>query len=169
VPANGLRWANRIQNFGVKAADDPPAPTRVLVAVQSAPVREALVAMLGALDGFVVVAEAETDEQALEAARRERPRLALIDQELSGCAGCWLMGELKRERLVDVMVGIGLRADASPSAMAGATAYVQIGVSPRELLSALELAMRSANGVEAKNGLLTDAHPVLDEPALVDL
>jgi DNA-binding NarL/FixJ family response regulator len=167
VRGNGLPWANRIQNSGVNA--DADGPISVLVAVQCAPVREALVAMLGALDGFVVVAEAETDEQALQAARSTRPRLALIDQELSGCAGCWLMGELKREHLVDVVVGIGLRADAAPSEMAGAMAYVQIGVSPRELLSALELAMRSARGVEADQRLLTDAHAVLDEPALVDL
>src|SRR5205085_12073375 len=143
--------------------EDRPAPTTVLVAVQSPSVREGLVAMLGALDGFKVVAEAATDDQALELARRERPRLALVDQELSGCAGCWLIGELQRERVVEVIVAIGLRANGLPSQQAGARAYIQIGESPRDLLAALETAM-SVNGsvAEAKNGLLTNGHAVVD-------
>src|SRR5690348_16596628 len=73
--------------------------TTVLVAVESPQVREALVAMLGALDGFRIVAEADTDEAALEAARRQRPHLALIEAELSGCGGWWTIQQIQSEQL----------------------------------------------------------------------
>src|SRR5207302_9848710 len=97
VPPNGLLLTNRLQNPEVKpgkgSTPSSPLPaqegpeTTVLVAVESAQIREALVAMLGALEGFRVVAEADSDDAALEAARHHRPNLALIEPELSGCGG----------------------------------------------------------------------------------
>src|SRR3979411_3280215 len=86
--------------------------TTVLVAVESAQVREALVAILGALDGFRVVAEAANDQAALEAARTQRPHLALGDTDLSGCGGWWAIQEMQAEGLVPVVVALGRRADA---------------------------------------------------------
>ena len=68
--------------------------TTVLVAVESNQVREGLVAMLGAVDGFKVVAEAATDEAAVEAARTHRPFLALVELELSGCGGFWAIRQI---------------------------------------------------------------------------
>jgi DNA-binding NarL/FixJ family response regulator len=121
----------------VEPASTDASQTTVLVAVQSPRVREALVAMLGALDGFQVVAEAETGEQALELARAYRPRLALVDQELSGYGGWWTIHTLQTERLAKVIVALGRRGDGLTAQLAGAQAYVQMGTAPRDLLHAL--------------------------------
>src|SRR5438045_3752985 len=102
-------------NGGLHHAFDSPASQRptlsVLVAVESAQVREALVAMLGALDRFRLVAEADNDEAAIDAARRLSPDLALIEPELSGCGGWWAIRQIQTERLAGVVVALGRRAD----------------------------------------------------------
>jgi len=115
--------------------------TTVLVAVQSADVREGLVAMLGAIDGFQVIGEAATGEQALELARARRPRLALVDQELAGLGGWWTINALRTEQLADVIVGLGWRGDGRLCRDAGARAYVELGTAPRALLDSVEAAM----------------------------
>jgi len=115
--------------------------TTVLVAVESARVREALVAMLGALEGFRVVAEAATGDQALELARSARPQLAVVDQELSGDSGPWAIHCMQREQLARVIVAIGRNADGVQARLAGACAYVQMGTPPRDLLHALRAAI----------------------------
>jgi DNA-binding NarL/FixJ family response regulator len=142
--------------------------TTVLVAVGSAQVREALVAVLGTLDGFRVVAEADTDEAAVDAARSACPCLALVEAELSGCGGWWAMQRIRDERLAKVVVGLGRRADDAHARVAGVHGYVQMGASPRDLLSAVEAAMASL-AAQAEHDLLPDAHAILDEPALIDL
>jgi two-component system, response regulator PdtaR len=148
--------------------------TTVLVAVESARVREALIAMLGALDGFRIVAEADSGDAALEAARRQRPRLALIEPELSGCGGWWAIQQIQSEQLAGVVVALGRSANGSLAQLAGAQAYVQMGISPRDLLSALEAAMAYrtppvSGAAQTEQDLLPDADSVLDKPAFVDL
>lgn len=122
------------------AAREGPETT-ILVAVASANVREALVAMLGAIDGFQVVCDTDSAEAAVECARRQRPRLALIEPEISNCGGWWAIQQIRTEQLACVVVALSKRADAASAQMAGAQGYVQIGTSPRDLLSALEAAM----------------------------
>lgn len=142
---------------------------RVLVAVQSAQVREALVAMFGAREGFEVVAEAATDEQGLDLARDVRPHLAVIEQEISDCCGWWLIQSVRRERLAQVVVALGLRGDDSAARQAGADAYIQVGTSPREVMQAVQRALAAGGLLQAEHDLLARAHAVLDKPALVDL
>jgi DNA-binding NarL/FixJ family response regulator len=153
------------QNAGVTA-------TTVLVAVESAQVREGLVAMLGAVDGFRVVAEADSDELAIEAARNYHPRVALIDLELSGAGGWWAIQQIESEHLAGVVVALGRRADGALAAHLGAQSYVQMGTSPRDLLSAVQAAIafraNGASGAQAEHDLLPDADAVLEKPALVD-
>jgi DNA-binding NarL/FixJ family response regulator len=172
---NGLLANIRDQNPKVKPPSatldhgpETPASGRavtVLVAVESAQVREALSAMLGALDGFRVVAEADTDETAIEAARTQRPHLALVEPELSGCGGWWAIQQIRAEHLASVVVALGRRADGVLARMVGAQSYVQMGTSPRDLLSALEaaIAMRvpAGSAPETEHDLLSDAHAVL--------
>ena len=150
--------------------------TTVLVAIASATVREALVAMLGAIGGFHVVCETDSAEAALECARRQRPRLALIEPELSNCGGWWAIQQIRAEQLACVVVGLGKRADGTVAQMAGAQSYVQIGTSPRDLLSTLEAAVAhrcppvsGSSSAEAEEHLLAHADTMLDKPALVDL
>jgi DNA-binding NarL/FixJ family response regulator len=165
VRPNGLWRVSRIHYSGVKI------PTTVLVAVGTPQVREALVAMLGALDGFRVVAEADSDEAAVEAARSQRPRLALIEAELSDCGGWWAIQQIQQEGLAGAVVALGRRAEAGLAKMVGAQSYVQMGISPRDLLTTLQAAVRVPTGsgaTEAEHHLLADADPVLEKPALVD-
>jgi two-component system, NarL family, response regulator DesR len=122
-------------------ADQWPKTT-VLVAIQSAQVREALAAMLGALERFTLVAEADNDESAVDAARRLCPDLALIEPELSDCGGWWAIKQIQAEHLAGVVVALGRRPDCGGLAqLVGAQTYVQMGTSPRDLLQALEAAM----------------------------
>jgi two-component system, NarL family, response regulator DesR len=147
--ANGIEPLTLAQNCGVgveslaleSVAPAASAETTVLVAVESALLREALVAALGALDGFRVVAEAANDDQALELARKARPQLALIDQELSGDSGPWAIHCMRSEQLASVIVAIGRGADGNQAKLAGACEYVQIGAPPRDLLRAVRAAI----------------------------
>ncbi|MGI9144951.1 MAG: response regulator [Chloroflexota bacterium] len=150
-------------------ADTPS--TTVVVAVESARVREALAAMLGALEHFRVVGEVDTADAAVEVARIQHPDLALVELELSGCGGWWAIKQIQAERLAGVVVALGRRAQTTPNQLVGVGAYVQMGTSPRDLLMAVEAAMKSAarvSGPDAEQDLLTSTHPVLDKPALVD-
>jgi DNA-binding NarL/FixJ family response regulator len=151
------------------------ASATVLVAVESDQVREGLVAMLGAVDGFQVVAEADTDEAAVEAARAHRPFLALVELELSGCGGFWAIRKIESEQLASVVVALGRRADVAVAQLIGAKSYIQMGTSPRDLLNTVEAALAfrakpaTGSGSQTEHELLPDAHAVLDKPALVDL
>jgi DNA-binding NarL/FixJ family response regulator len=173
VPSNGLPLTLNVQNPGVIRAQEG-AETTVLVAVESAQVREALVAMLGAVDAFRVIAEADSDEAALEAARRQQPRLVLIEPELSDCRGWRVIQQIQAEQLACVVVALGRRANESLAQLVGAQSYVQMGTSPRDLLNALQTAVSCrrppvSGSAETEHHLLSDADSVLDKPALVDL
>jgi DNA-binding NarL/FixJ family response regulator len=158
----------------VRGAADPtasePDETTVLVAVESGTVREALAAMLGALDGFRVVAEVGTDRLALKAARQYRPQLVVIEAELSGCRGWWAIEQIQAERLAEVVVALGRHCDGALARMVGAHTYVQMGTSPRDLLSAVQAAIAASAGratdgeasaTQTEVDLLADADPVL--------
>ena len=107
--------------------------------------REALAALIGSLDGFAVIGEVGCDEQALDLARRSRPRLAIIDQELPGCQYERTVERLQDEGLVDAVIAIGLRADGGMRARAaGARAYVQVGAAPADIQRALLGALATA-------------------------
>jgi DNA-binding NarL/FixJ family response regulator len=141
--------------------------------VESAQVREALVAMLGAFEGFRIVGEASSYEAALEVARRQRPRLVLIEPEMSITGGWRVIQQIHAEQLGCVVVALGRRANGAVAQLAGAQSYVQMGVSPRDLLSALEAAVAFrtppvSGAAQAEDDLLPDADPMLDEPAFID-
>jgi DNA-binding NarL/FixJ family response regulator len=149
-------------------------PNTVVVAVQSDQVREALVAMLSANDGFRIVAETNNADAAFEAARRQRPRLVLIEPELSNCGGWRVIQQIRREQLACVVVALGRHANGTAAQLAGAQSYVQMGIAPRDLLSAIETAMTFrappvSSAADAEDHLLPDTHAVLDKPTLVDL
>jgi DNA-binding NarL/FixJ family response regulator len=179
VPSNGLKstldshyaW---VQRLSAQLTVHGGLQNTVVVAVESDQVREALVAMLGANDHFRVVAETNNADTALEAARRQRPRLVLIDPELSNCGGWWVIQQIRSEQLACVVVALGRHANGSLAQIAGAHSYVQIGTSPRDLLSAIEAAMvvrtsPVSGAPETEEHQLPDTHAVLDKPALVDL
>jgi DNA-binding NarL/FixJ family response regulator len=146
LPADGTRI---LSDSGSLSRD-----VTVLVAVPSRPLREALVAAINAVDGFIVVAEATTDEQARALAHRLQPTLALVDRDLPDCGGSWTIQALRGDGLVEAAIEIGLRDDADTHAGAlavGALAYVPLGTAPAELLQVLS---RAAHHVAS-----TASHP----------
>ena len=126
--------------------------------------------MLGTLEGFRVVAEVDSDEAALEAARQQRPNLALIEPDLSGCGGWWAVQQMQSEGVVGVVVALGRKGNCDALAdLAGAQSYIQIGTSPRDLLNALQAAMAYlSRTAEAEEDLLPDPDTVGDKPSLVN-
>ena len=65
----------------------PSRPVRVLVVDDQAVFRRAAVAVVAAVDGFDLVGEADTGETGVDAARRLRPDLVLLDVNLPGIDG----------------------------------------------------------------------------------
>ena len=107
------------------------ASATVLVAVHKPPVREALVAAIEAIDGFEVIGEAGTEDEAVSLARRLHPTIALVDEDLPSCCGAWTIQTLADEQLASAIVGIGLRGNGGVRArFAGADAYLQTGHRP---------------------------------------
>jgi hypothetical protein len=64
---------------------------------------------------------------------------------MSGAGGCWIIKTMRSEQLVQVIIALGRGADSVPAQSVGARAYVQMGASPREFLSALEQAINSSD------------------------
>jgi DNA-binding NarL/FixJ family response regulator len=130
--------------MGVRRSQAPALQATVLVAVRSAQVREAVAALIGAFEGFRVIGEAASDEQAIAIARVDHPRVALVDEELPGSQPGETIQVLHDQALVDGIVAIGTRADGAGRAQAaGASAYVQMGASPKDILDALTTALAS--------------------------
>lgn len=152
-----MKIGNGAVHWATALTANDASKTTVLVAVESAKVREALVAMLGAQERFQVVAEVDTAEAVIEAARSQHPDLALVEPELSGCGGWWAIKQIQAERLAGVVVALGRRADCGQAQLVGAGAYVQMGTSPRDLLSAVEAAI----GVRPKSALQKTFRPPL--------
>jgi DNA-binding NarL/FixJ family response regulator len=154
-------------------ADHEGLPDSAVVAVESDQVREALVAMLSASDGFRIVAETNSAEAALAAVRRQHPRLVLIELELSNCGGWRVIQQIRLEQLACVVVALGRHANGTAAQLAGAECYVQMGTAPRDLLNAIEAAMAFrappiSGSAGAEDHLLPDTHAVPDKPTLVD-
>lgn len=72
-------------------------PVRVLVVDDQEPFRLAAAAVVGTTPGFVLAGEADTGEAALEAVRRLRPDVVLLDLVLPGIDG-WTTAGLVLER-----------------------------------------------------------------------
>jgi two-component system invasion response regulator UvrY len=62
-------------------------PVPVLIVDDQAPFRRAARAVIAATDGFIVVGEAESGEEAVEMADTLQPRLVLMDINLPGING----------------------------------------------------------------------------------
>ena len=70
---------------------------RVLIAEDQAMVRGALASLLALEEDIEVVAQVERGDEAVEAARRERPDVALLDIEMPGLDGIAAAGAIARE------------------------------------------------------------------------
>ena len=116
-------------------------PLRLLIVDDHEVVRQGLVAVLGRTPEFDVVAEAGTVAEAVDAARRFRPDLVVMDVRLpdgSGIEACReIRAELPETRVV--MLTSYPDEDAVLSAIvAGASGYLLKQVRSRDLVAALQ-------------------------------
>jgi len=123
---------------------DPSAPPHrldLLIVDDHEIVRQGLVALLGRRPEFNVVGEAGTVAEALEAARRFKPALVIMDVRLPDGSGIEACREIRSE-LPDtrvVMLTSYPDEDAVLSAIiAGASGYLLKQVRARDLVAALE-------------------------------
>ena len=118
-----------------------PRPLTLLIVDDHEVVRQGLAAVLGRRPEFTVVAEAGTVAEAVEAARRFRPDLVVMDVRLpdgSGVEACReIRAEMPETRVV--MLTSYPDEDAVLSAIvAGASGYLLKQVRARDLVAALE-------------------------------
>lgn len=69
---------------------------RVFVVEDSAPVRERLIEMIDEIDGFEVVGQAVTFQEAILGITRTRPDIAILDIQLTSGTGIDALAEIKR-------------------------------------------------------------------------
>ncbi len=117
------------------------ASHRLLVVDDHEVVRQGLVAMLDRRPGFEVVAEAGTVAEAIEAARRFKPDLVVMDVRLpdgSGIEACReIRAELPETRVV-MLTSYPDEEAVFSAIVAGASGYLLKQVRARDLVSALE-------------------------------
>jgi len=110
---------------------------RLLIADDEATIRAALAALLGLEPDFVVVDQAPDGRAAIEAARRHRPDVAVIDLDMPGPDGITVVAELQRVLpgcATVVLTGHGRPAHLRQALDAGARGFVAKGA-PAETLA----------------------------------
>ncbi len=124
-----------------ETASTPRRPLTLLLVDDHEVVRQGLAALLGRRDGFDIVGEAGTVAEAVDAARRFRPDLIVMDVRLPDGSGIEACREIRAE-LPDtrvVMLTSYPDEDAVLSAIiAGASGYLLKQVRARDLVAALE-------------------------------
>ena len=119
----------------------PPSPLRLLVVDDHEVVRQGLVALLDRREGFQVVAEAGTVADAVEAARRFRPEIVIMDVRLPDGSGVEACREIRAEFPDTRVVMLTSYPDEEAvlsAIVAGASGYLLKQIRARDLVSALE-------------------------------
>ena len=114
---------------------------RVMVVDDHAVVRMGLKALLELYDNFNVVGEAETGEEAVELARREKPAVVIMDIRLPGISGIEACREIRAELPEVKVIMLTSYADDEAvyaSIMAGASGYMLKQIENDKLLKAIE-------------------------------
>src|SRR5450432_4608738 len=141
------RWSSAFQGQPARGPSVPDSPSpavrplSLLIVDDHEVVREGLAALLGRRPEFSVVAEAGTVAEAIEAARRFKPDLVVMDVRLpdgSGVEACReIRSEMPETRVV--MLTSYPDEDAVLSAIiAGASGYLLKQTRARDLVAALE-------------------------------
>jgi two-component system, NarL family, response regulator DevR len=134
--APGIRGSSKPAGGGSSAR-----PLRLLVVDDHEVVRQGLAALLGRREGFQVVAEAGSVEEALAAVERFAPDLVIMDIRLPDGSGIEACREIRAEHpeIRVVMLTSYPDEEAVLSAIvAGASGYLLKQVRARDLVAALE-------------------------------
>ncbi len=133
------------------SAAENPMPVRVLIVDDQEPFRMAARMVVEATDGFEVVGESETGEQAVDMARDMNPDLVLMDVNLPGINGLDATRQILAEanqginRVVILLLSTYEEAEYAPrAAECGAAAYIpKSSFGPDRLADAWEAAKAS--------------------------
>jgi DNA-binding NarL/FixJ family response regulator len=113
---------------------------RIVIADDHAIVRGGLRALIGAVDGFELVGEADSASGAIAAVLRQKPDVVLLDIQMPG-SGIIAAREITRGSPgVGILMLTMFEDDASvdQSLAAGALGYVLKGADPEEIVRAIE-------------------------------
>jgi two-component system invasion response regulator UvrY len=128
-------------------------------------VRWALKEALGKAEDIEVVGEAGTAAETLEMIKRDRPDVLLLDLSLPDRSGYDIMNELRNIETAPLVVVLTWHTEPSYAARAiaaGAHGYLNKGVSPQDLLSAIRAVSRGEQVIpsEAEAFIAAgDGHP----------
>ena len=128
-------------------------------------VRWALKEALAAAEDIDVVGEAGTAAETLEMIKRDRPDVLLLDLSLPDRSGYDIMNELRNIETAPLVVVLTWHTEPSYAARAiaaGAHGYLNKGVTPQELLSAIRAVSRGEQVIppEAEAFIANgDGHP----------
>ena len=113
---------------------------RILIVDDHPMVRQGLADFLSVSSDFEVVAQCAEAESALRALAAHAPDVVLVDLELPGRSGLWLLEEMRRRSLRALPVVLTSYADpgrVAAAVRAGARAYLLKRIDPDDLVSAL--------------------------------
>ncbi|PVZ19585.1 MULTISPECIES: UvrY/SirA/GacA family response regulator transcription factor [unclassified Pseudomonas] len=116
---------------------------KVLVVDDHDLVRTGITRMLADIDGFQVVGQAESGEQALQSARELKPDVILMDVKMPGIGGLEATRKLQRSYPdIKVVVVTVCEEDPFPTRLlqAGAAGYLTKGAGLEEMVQAIRLA-----------------------------
>lgn len=133
-------------------------PTRVLVCDDHELLRLGIVTDLSGQPDFVVVGEASDGEEAVEAARRLRPDVAVVDLRMPGGGGFEAIARMKREENVARVVVLSsyeTYSDTDRALESGADAYVKKEDPPEDLIRAIRKVVEG--GTQLSSGAGTRA------------
>lgn len=120
------------------------ADVRVLIVDDQAPFRRAMAAVVEQTDGFVVVAQAASGEESLEAAAQHAPDLVLMDVNLPGIDGLESTRRLRAGETPPVVLLLSTYDDADGEMFveeSGAAGYVtKSAFGPDRLIAAWQSA-----------------------------
>jgi len=120
-------------------------PVRVLLADDHALVRAGIRALLEALEGVTVVAEAGNGIEVLELARKHRPDVVLLDISMPGLGGLEASAQLKQELPEVRVVMLSMHANEEyvlQALRAGAVGYMLKDSATAQLELALQAVMQ---------------------------
>ena len=122
-----------------------PLIARILIADDDANIRDALRELLESEDGLEVVAVAVDAVDAVEAAAREHPDVAILDVKMPGGGGPYaargILAECPQTRIV-ALSAYGDRASILEMLTAGAAAYLVKGSMPDEVTQTIQRVLR---------------------------
>ncbi|MGK5637901.1 response regulator transcription factor [Streptomyces sp. URMC 126] len=132
-------------------AEQPAVRVRVLLAEDQSMVREALAALLDLEGDIEVVAQVARGDEVVEAARRARPDVALLDIEMPGLSGleaAALLGREAPEVRVVILTTFGRPGYLRRAMEAGASAFLVKDAPAARLADAVRRVLRGERVID---------------------